>query len=323
MVVVTGANGFIGSAMVWELNQSGVSNIVCCDIVSPEERPAPLKKVKYAQFLHRDRLLDFLNQQSKLVTAIYHMGASSSTTVTDEEFLRFNNTEYTQKLFEWCRDHEVTFIYASSASVYGAGENGFDDKRPTTVYKPLHAYGRSKANFDIWVEAQAPARNKWYGLRFFNVYGPNEYHKGSMLSVPYKAQKQIAENGQVQLFKSYHPDYRDGEQMRDFVYVKDITKWMKHLADGSHRAPNGVYNMGFGTARTWIDLAKATFKACNKPVAIHWIEMPKNLRNQYQYLTEADLQKWLAAGLPKADWPLERGIEDYTKNYLLPGDLYL
>jgi ADP-L-glycero-D-manno-heptose 6-epimerase len=322
MVVITGANGFIGSAMVWELNRAGRTDIVTCDIVSPHERPETLNNSQYTQFLHRDELLSFLRSTPEKIDAIYHMGASSSTTVTDEVFLRFNNTEYTQQLFEWCRDHGVTFIYASSASVYGAGEFGFDDKVPTATYKPLHAYGRSKANFDIWAEKQPPTPNRWYGLRFFNVYGPNEYHKGSMLSVPYKAQKQIEQTGSVQLFKSYHPDYRDGEQMRDFIYVKDITRWMHELAN-QNRAPNGIYNMGFGRARTWKDLTTAAFKANQKPVKIDWIEMPENLRNQYQYLTEADMSKWLKAKLTTPDWSLEKGMQDYLTNYLISGDRYL
>ncbi len=322
MIVVTGANGFIGSAMVWELNQAGVKESIVCDIITPQERPGPLGGRDYKKFLHRDELLDFLRSTKEKVSVIYHMGASSSTTVTDEEFLRVNNTEYTQQLFEWCRDNNAIFIYASSASVYGDGSHGFDDKVKTTSYTPMHAYGWSKANFDIWAEKQKETLNKWYGLRFFNVYGPNEYHKGSMLSVPYKAQKQIEEKGRVKLFKSYHPEYNDGEQKRDFIYVKDITRWMLELANAP-KAPSGIYNMGFGRARTWKDLVHSAFHANDREMDIEWIEMPETLKNQYQYLTEADMGKWLKAGLSTPQWSLESGIEDYLRSYLIGGDSYL
>ncbi|MCB0407441.1 MAG: ADP-glyceromanno-heptose 6-epimerase [Bdellovibrionales bacterium] len=322
MVIVTGGNGFIGSAMVWELNEAGIHDIIVCDAVDLSERKETLKKRQFHSFLHRDELFNYLKNTHDSIDCIFHMGASSSTTVTDEEFLRVNNTEYTRHLFDWCLNKNVTYIYASSASVYGDGNQGFDDKVPTSTYTPLHAYGRSKANFDMWVEKQPPTPNKWYGLRFFNVYGPNEYHKGSMLSVPYKAQKQIEETGKVKLFKSYHPDYKDGEQMRDFIYVKDITRWMLELYQ-LKSAPSGVYNMGFGKARTWKDLTRAAFTANNKELNIEWIEMPDNLKNQYQYITEADMSQWLTAHLSQPQWPLEKGIEDYLKNYLIAGDTYL
>lgn len=315
MIVVTGANGFIGSAMVWELNNQGHTNIIACDSVDLKQKPSPLTKYKFEHFIHRDELFDFLENNISDLEGIFHMGACSTTTEMDEEFLRRNNTEYSNSLFEICTRANVPFIYASSASVYGDGSKGFDDKEPTENYIPLHPYGRSKAQSDIWMTQQSQTPSRWYALRFFNVYGPNEYHKGSMLSVPYKAYFQVLENHSIKLFKSNHPDYADGEQMRDFVYIKDITRWMYELYH-SATAQSGIYNMGFGQARTWKDLAHAVFASLDQEPNIELIEIPDNLKNQYQNFTEADMQKWRKQGLSKPMWSLELGVKDYVQNYL-------
>lgn len=316
MIVVTGANGFIGSAFVWELNQQGIKDIVCVDTISLKERDL-LKKRQYSQFLLKDELWPFLKTEGakSKITWIVHMGACSSTTETNKEFLFENNTQYTQRIFEWCTEHGKSLIYASSAATYGAGENGFNDQFDSERLRPLNLYGESKVLFDRWAVQQTQTPPHWYGLKFFNVFGPNEYHKESMTSVAFKAFHQIQESNQLGLFKSYDSNYQDGEQMRDFIYVKEVTGWMMELIQKTPKS--GVYNMGFGKARTWLDLATAVFASLEKPTQIKWLEMPDNLKNQYQYFTEARMQKWKEAGLSDPKWPLEKAVKDYVANYLL------
>lgn len=316
MVIVTGANGFIGSAMVWELNKKGVPVLACVDTVPQAERPELLQPRKFDQFLLKDELWDFLKLPSTIekCTWIIHMGANSSTTETNAEHLWENNTHYTQRIFEWCTEHKKGFIYASSAATYGAGELGYDDFIDHEKLRPLNLYGESKVKFDRWAVKQDKTPPHWYGLKFFNVYGPNEYHKGPMSSVAYKAFHQIQKTGNLELFKSYLPDYKDGAQMRDFVYVKDVTGWMLELTE--KKPKSGIYNMGFGQARTWVDLGTAVFKASDKPVNIAFIPMPENIRGQYQYFTEANMKTWKSIGMSEPKWSLERGVTDYIQNYL-------
>lgn len=319
MIIVTGANGFIGSVMVWELNQKGLTDIVAVDSVGLSERNL-LRKQKITKFLLKDDLWPFLETEEakKKVTWIIHMGACSSTTETNKEFLWENNTYYTQRIFEWCAEHGKSMIYASSAATYGAGELGFDDTTDPEKLRPLNLYGESKVLFDRWAVKQTKTPPNWYGLKFFNVFGPNEYHKGAMSSVAFKAYNQIKDTGALGLFKSADPNYKDGEFMRDFVYVKDVTGWMAELMD--KKPKNGVYNMGFGKPRTWLDLAGGVFKAMGKDMKINWLEMPENIRGQYQYFTEAKTDKWLAAGMSPAKWPLEKAVADYIQNYLSKDD---
>jgi ADP-L-glycero-D-manno-heptose 6-epimerase len=250
------------------------------------------------------------------------MGACSSTTETDEEYLKRNNIEYTQKLWEFCARKGKPYIYASSGATYGDGKLGFDDATPPETFKPLNLYGWSKLKFDIWAMQQTQTPSRWYGLRFFNVFGPNEYHKGEMSSVAFKAFNQIRETGKLKLFVSHNPDYKDGEQLRDFVYVKDITRWMWEIMN-KPAMKSGIYNMGYGKARTWLDLAKATFQATGKPMQIDWIQVPANIRDQYQYFTEAKMDRLMGQGLSKPEWPLEKAIPDYVNGYLKAKDPYL
>lgn len=319
MVIVTGANGFIGSVMVWELNQKGVTDIVAVDSVSLSERNL-LAKRSIKKFLLKDELWAFLDSEEakKNVTWIIHMGACSSTTETNKDFLWENNTYYTQRIFEWCTEHSKSMIYASSAATYGAGELGFDDTTDPEKLRPLNLYGESKVLFDRWALKQTKTPPHWYGLKFFNVFGPNEYHKEAMSSVAFKAYNQIKSTGELGLFKSADPNYKDGEFMRDFVYVKDVTGWMAELMD--KKPANGVYNMGFGKPRTWLDLAGSVFSAMKKEMKINWLEMPENIRGQYQYFTEAKTDKWLKAGMSPAKWPLEKAVADYVQNYLSKDD---
>lgn len=319
MVIVTGANGFIGSVMVWELNQKGVQDIIAVDSVSLQERDL-LRKRKYTQFLLKNELWDFLKtpEAQQKVTWVIHMGACSSTTETNKDFLWENNTHYTQRIFEWCAEHGKSMIYASSAATYGAGELGFDDTTDPEQLKPLNLYGESKVLFDRWALKQTQTPPHWYGLKFFNVFGPNEYHKESMSSVAFKAFNQIRDTGTLGLFKSANPKYRDGEFMRDFVYVKDVTGWMAELME--KKPKNGIYNMGFGKPRTWLDLANSVFSALEKKTKINWLEMPENIRGQYQYFTEAKTDKWTQAGMSAAKWPLEKAVADYVQNYLSKED---
>ncbi len=324
MIIVTGANGFIGSAIIWELNQSenngGIKDIIAVDSVDLTTRPEPLKKRQFSRFLSKDQLWDFLSlaETQKSVNLVIHMGANSSTTETHWEHLYENNTFYTQRLFEWCAHYEKDFIYASSAATYGAGELGYSDSTDPEQLRPLNLYGKSKNIFDQWVKRQTKTPPHWYGLKFFNVYGPNEYHKGPMASLVYKAYHQIKIDHQLKLFKSYLPQYKDGEQMRDFVYVKDVTAWILELS--KKKPTNGIYNMGFGQARTWLDLARPIFKSMEINQNVQFIDMPENIRHQYQYFTEANMKKWFSAGMSTPRWSLEAGVKDYVENHLLQLD---
>lgn len=321
-VVVTGANGFIGSVIVWQLNQVGFHNIIAVDSMDLNHRNL-LKNLKICEFQTKTELLNYLasDKSKEEVSWIIHMGACSSTTETNWDFLLENNTQYTQKLSDWCLKNNAGYIYASSAATYGAGENGFDDSFDSEKLKPLNLYGDSKVLFDRWILKQSERPKHWYGLKFFNVFGPMEYHKESMASVVYKSFHLIKKTGQVQLFKSHKPEYKDGEQLRDFVYVKDVARWILELM--LLKPENGIYNMGFGKARTWLDLARNTFSAMGKETKINWIEIPDNIKNQYQYFTEAKMNKLFSQRLSSPQWPLEKAIDDYVKNYLEKGDAFL
>ncbi len=319
MIVITGATGFIGSVLVWELNKKGITNILCVDPVSKEARPGILDKRKYRELMGHEEFLNYLKKGPK-IQWIIHMGACSSTTEMNVDFLKENNTLYTKKLFNSCLKHNISFIYASSGACYGNGHLGFDDQTDPELLKPLNPYGDSKINFDRWVLEQKIFPKFWMGLRFFNVYGPNEYYKKNMSSVIFKAYHQIKANGTVKLFRSHNPEYKDGEQLRDFIYVKDISRWIMEILEG--RGCSGIYNMGFGEARSWLDLAKNVFKNMNINANIKWMDIPENIRSQYQYFTNAEMQRFFNQGFSQPQWSLEKGIADYIQ-YLKKEDPFL
>lgn len=322
MIVVTGGAGFIGSAIVWRLNTLGNSKIIIVDELGKEEKWKNLVGLQYEDFINKDVFINLLIEEKLYFKpdAIIHMGANSSTTEKDADHLLSNNYEYTKKLALYCLKHHIRFIYASSAATFGDGSLGFnDDVEGINNLRPLNMYGYSKQLFDLWAKRHG-AINKIVGIKYFNVYGPNEYHKADMRSVVHKAFEQVRDAGKVNLFKSGNPKYKDGEQLRDFVYVKDAVDMTLHFLE--HKDKNGIYNVGSGKARTWVDLVTALFNAMNKPVKINFIDLPDHLKDKYQYFTQAELNKIRTVGYSKETTSLEDGVNDYVKNYLLK-EIYL
>lgn len=317
MIVVTGGAGFIGSAVVWKLNQMGVDKIVVVDELGKDDKWKNLNGLKFSDFFHKDDFMALVLQRQIpfKVSAIIHLGACSSTTEKDADFLMDNNVHYSQELAKYCLENGVRFIYASSAATYGDGSNGYDDKESKlSTLRPLNMYGYSKHLFDLWIKRNA-LLDKVVGLKYFNVYGPNEYHKGDMRSVVHKAFEQVRDTGKVRLFKSYISVYKDGEQKRDFIYVKDAVDMTLFFLE--HQDKNGIFNIGTGKAQTWIELVTALFNAVGKPVNIEFIDMPEDIREKYQYFTEANLKKLANAGYNKPAANLNEGVTDYVKNFLL------
>jgi ADP-L-glycero-D-manno-heptose 6-epimerase len=323
MIIVTGGAGFIGSAFVWKLNQEGIDDIVIVDQLGTDDKWKNLVNRRFVDYIHKDDFLHMIcdDQVPFEISAIVHMGACSSTTERDADYLWDNNYLYTSTLAEWAIERGIRFIYASSAATYGDGTQGFsDDHRKIKELKPINMYGYSKQVFDLRVLRNS-LEKKIAGIKFFNVFGPNEYHKGDMTSVIFKAFHQIKETGKVKLFKSYKKEYKDGGQLRDFVYVKDCVNAMWWLFNNPKA--NGIFNLGTGNARTWNDLIKAVFLAMKKKTNIEYIEMPEALRNQYQYFTEAQMSKLKKAGCPVKFLSLEDSVRDYVVNHLQKADQHL
>jgi ADP-L-glycero-D-manno-heptose 6-epimerase len=323
MIIVTGGAGFIGSAFVWKLNKEGFDDIVIVDQLGVDDKWKNLVNRRFVDYIHKDDFLQMINADkvSFKISAIVHMGACSSTTERDADYLWNNNYLYTKTLTEWSIKRGIRFIYASSAATYGDGTQGFsDDHSKISQLRPINMYGYSKQVFDLWM-LRMKLENKIAGIKFFNVFGPNEYHKGDMTSVIFKAFHQIRETGKVKLFKSYKKEYKDGGQLRDFVYVKDCVNMMWWLFNNP--AANGIFNLGTGKARTWNDLIKAVFATMKKKTNIEYIAMPEALRNQYQYFTEAQMSKLKKTGCPVMFSSLEDSVRDYVENYLQKTDPYL
>lgn len=327
MYIVTGAAGFIGSCIIKKLNDEGIENILVVDRLESDSKWLNLRGVKFQEFIHADEfiqaeILDAIFEEG--VSQIYHMGACSSTTETNVDYFMKNNVEYSQILYRYCAAYDVPICYASSAATYGGGDKGFlDEENDLECLQPLNPYGWSKQLMDEWVIKQLQRPSKWYGVKFFNVYGPNEYHKGGQKSVVAHAFNQISETGKMKLFKSYKDDFLDGEQLRDFVYVIDIVEAMWKLMNTEHKGGNGIYNLGTGIARSFKDLVLATFKAMEKQVQIEYIEMPVGLKSQYQYYTQAEMGKFKQVFSDFKFSSLEDGVTDYVRNYLMAANPFL
>jgi len=316
MIVVTGGAGFIGSAIVWKLNQLGENKIIIVDELGTDDKWKNLISLKFEDFIHKDDFISMIIDEDIPfeISAIIHMGANSSTTEKDADHLFSNNYLYTKELAEYCLEKNTRFIYASSAATYGDGSLGFDDdENKLETLRPLNMYGYSKQLFDLWAKRNG-VFDKIVGLKYFNVYGPNEYHKGDMRSVVHKAFEQIRDSGKVKLFKSLNPKYKDGEQLRDFIYIKDAVDMTLFFLDKPN--VNGLYNIGTGKSRTWNDLVTSIFKSLDKKVNIEYIELPEHLREKYQYFTEANINKIKKAGFNFSITRLEDGVADYVKKYL-------
>ncbi len=313
-IIVTGGAGFIGSCIVRTLNEAGYTDIIIVDNICSTEKWRNLVNKEYTEYISRNEFLARLPEFSGKISHVFHMGACSATTEQDFDFLYKNNFEYTKTLWKFCTDEKICFYYASSAATYGDGGCGFDDKSDIKKLRPLNGYGYSKQLFDLWVEKQTTAPAQYCGFKFFNVYGPNEYFKGSMASVIFHSFNKITETGEMGLFKSYKEGYADGQQLRDFVYVKDLCKVMMFMM--RHSEVNGLFNLGTGKARSFYDLCKNTFVAMGVPEKIKFVEMPEKLREKYQYFTEANIEKLRSVGYTEPFYTLEEGVRDYVQNYL-------
>lgn len=323
MIVVTGAAGFIGSCMISRLNQDNFNHIVAVDDFSFPEKNKNLEGKKIIEKVEREEFFDWLDKNHLEVEFIFHLGARTSTAEFDREILAHLNTDYTKKMWEATIKYAIPLVYASSAATYGLGELGYEDSESIIPnLKPLNPYGESKNEFDIWALQQKRKPMFWAGLKFFNVYGPNEYHKGRMASVVFHAFNQICKTDEMKLFQSHNPDYKDGEQQRDFVYAKDVVEIMTFLMHNRQAKNSGIYNVGTSEARTFLDLTKATFKAMGKDENISYVPTPEDIRDKYQYFTEASMEKLRSIGYTKPFTSLEEGVEDYVKNYLLNTERY-
>lgn len=315
MIVVTGAAGFIGSVLVGKLNSIGMENILMVDDFSNELKKVNWSTKKYSDKMDRTVFLDWFKANASQVSFVFHIGARTDTTEFNKEIFDELNVNYTKSVWNTCTENNIPLVYASSAATYGGGEQGYADNHAAiSSLHPLNPYGWSKQEFDIWALQQTNTPPQWQGLKFFNVYGPNEYHKARMASVIFHAFHQINNTGKVKLFRSHRPDFKDGWQLRDFIYVKDLVNVCVFLMQ--HKVQSGIYNLGTGQARSFYDLADSTFKAMDKQTEIEYVDIPADIRDKYQYFTEADMSKLIAQGYTTPFTSLEEGVRDYVSNYL-------
>ncbi|MFI5156535.1 MAG: ADP-glyceromanno-heptose 6-epimerase [Chitinophagales bacterium] len=320
-IVITGAAGFIGSCLTEYLNYRGYANLILVDDFGREDKRKNWEGKKYMEKIERESFFEWLFEKKPRVDFIFHIGARTDTTEFNYAVHQHLNVEYSKKVWHYCTIHDIPLVYASSAATYGNGELGYDDSHEVVnILNPMNPYGISKNEFDKWVVHQEDHPTFWAGLKFFNVYGPNEYHKGRMASVIFHAFNQIRKNGSVKLFRSHRPDFNHGEQLRDFVYVKDILKVCFWLMQ--YKPASGIYNLGTGKARTFIDLVKCTFAGLDLAPRIEYIDMPEDIRDTYQYFTEAKMDKLRRAGYMETFYSLEKGIDDYVRNYLAVWKIY-
>ncbi|QGY43013.1 ADP-glyceromanno-heptose 6-epimerase [Maribellus comscasis] len=321
MIVITGAAGFIGSYLVGKLNQAGYNDLILVDRMDDPLKDLNILQKKYRKFIDRDNFFKWLIKHSSEVDFIFHLGARTDTVGQEPELYQQLNVIYSQRLWNICAEIQVPLLYASSAATYGNAEDGFSDSHLRIPnLRPLNLYGWSKHDFDVWALKQTHTPPFWAGMKFFNVYGPNEYHKKRMASVVLHAYQKIRETGKMKLFRSHHKDYRDGEQLRDFVYVDDIADVMIHFMETQENP--GIYNVGTGHARTFLDLTRSVFDSMKLNPEISFIDTPVELRGRYQYFTEADIHKLREIGYTKAFTELEEGVENYVGKYLLADTCY-
>lgn len=321
MIVVTGATGFIGSCLVGKLNRMGITRIVLVDKFENNEKEHNLVGKKYLERVDRSIFIEWLKKNEEDVRFIFHIGARTDTTEMDKAIFDELNLNYSKEVWKSATQFGIPLVYASSAATYGAGEHGYDDNhRIVEKLKPMNPYGESKNDFDKWMLQQKLCPPFWAGLKFFNVYGPNEYHKGRMASVVFHAYRQIMHTGKMKLFKSHREDYKNGEQKRDFIYVKDVVNICMFLME--NKPESGLYNVGLGKARTFNDLTYSVFNGLNKEEHIEYIDMPEDIRENYQYYTEANINKIIMAGYKEGFHTIEQGITDYVQNYLIDGKYY-
>ena len=317
MIVVTGAAGFIASYLVGYLNEQGHNDLILVDDFSRVDKLPNLIDKKFIQKIDREDFPNWLKETKEKIDIVFHLGARTDTTEMSVEIFNKLNLNYSKDIWSTCSEKEIPFVYASSAATYGGGEHGYDDNHEIiSQLIPLNPYGESKNDFDKWVLTQTKTPPFWAGLKFFNVYGPNEYHKGRMASVIFHAFNQIKLNGKMKLFRSHNPNYTDGGQLRDFVYVKDVASVCEYLMTA--KPQSAIYNLGSGKARTFLDLATLTFEALNLEPKIEFVDTPVDIRDKYQYFTEANMSKLVSSGYSKPFHTLEEGVADYVKNYLVP-----
>ena len=323
MIVVTGAAGFIGSCLVSKLNNEGYKDLILVDDFSNKEKNFNILGKKYIMKFEIAPFLSLIKPKDKNgVDFVFHIGACADTMEFNKELFDEYNLNYSKSIWKYCTENNIPLIYASSAASYGSGEFGYDDEDMSLLYKfkPLNPYAESKNDFDKWVIEQTQTPPFWYGLKFFNVFGPNEYHKGTMASMIFHSYNQISKNGNVKLFKSYLPEYKNGEQLRDFIYVKDIINVILFLMNKKDKF--GIYNLGTGKARSFLDIANSVFKTLNKIPNIEFIDIPLSIRDKYQYFTEAKMDKLRSISYDKNFYTLEDSIDEYINRYLIKNSFY-